>query len=133
MTDDTQANKQLVLDYLDAFATFDPASYEHFLTEDPVYQVGMTVRHGREGFAEVARMGRLLYPNGQEQNIRHRVIAEGDAVSILNTVIAVTNKGEPYENIYALFFEIEDGKIAKQVELLDFRVAADKFDLSVIA
>ena len=91
------------------------------------------VRHGREGFAEVARLGRLLYPNGQEQNIRHRVIAEGDAVSILNTVIAVTNKGEPYENIYALFFEIEDGKIAKQVELLDFRVAADKFDLSVIA
>lgn len=31
-----------------------------------------------------------------------------------------------------MFYEVVDGKIATQVEMLDFRVAADKFDLSVL-
>ena len=53
-------------------------------------------------------------------------------VAVLLTRRAVTNKGEDYENVYGMFFEIVDGKIQTQVELLDFRVAADKFDLSVL-
>ena len=31
-----------------------------------------------------------------------------------------------------MFYEVVDGKIATQVEMLDFRVAADKFDLSAL-
>jgi hypothetical protein len=31
-----------------------------------------------------------------------------------------------------MFFEVRDGKIQTQVELLDFRVALDKFDLSAL-
>ena len=32
-----------------------------------------------------------------------------------------------------MHFELEDGKIASQVEIMDFRVSNDKFDLSVLA
>lgn len=127
-----EQNKQVVLDFLEAYTTFDPAQYEHFLTDDPVYQVGMTVHQGREGFANVARFGRVLYPNGQSKRTLHHVAAEGDVVCVLMTVNAVTNAGKDYENVYAVHFELEDGKIAKQVEILDFRVSADKFDLSAL-
>ena len=36
------------------------------------------------------------------------------------------------ENLYALFFEVRDGTIHTQVEMLDFRVSAEQFDLSVL-
>ncbi len=133
MAGEAEKNKAIVLEYLDAFRTWDPARYEPYLTEHPVYQVGMTVHEGRKGFADVAHFGRTLYPNGQSGHTYHNIIAEGDSVAILMTVEAVTNKGADYRNIYAVVFDLEDGRIARQTEILDFRVAADKFDLSALA
>ena len=43
-----------------------------------------------------------------------------------------TNKVDDYENLYTLFFEVLDGTIHTQVEMLDFRVSAEKFDLSAL-
>lgn len=129
---DVEKNKALVLEYLDAFRTWDPAQYERYLTEHPVYQVGMTVHDGRAGFADVARFGSVLYPNGLT-NTFHNVIGEGDSVAILMTVEAVTNSGADYRNIYGVVFDLEDGLIARQTEVLDFRVSGDKFDLSALA
>ena len=77
--------------------------------------------------------GRLLYPKPDEAVVKHEVVLADDRwVSVLLTRRAVTNKREDYENVYAMFFEIVDGKIQTEVELLDFRVAAEKFDLSVL-
>jgi len=45
---------------------------------------------------------------------------------------APTNKVEDYRNTYTFFFEIRDGKIQTQVEMLDFRVSTESFDLSVL-
>ena len=45
---------------------------------------------------------------------------------------AVTNTGADYENIYTMFYEVKDGLIHTQVEMLDFRVSTDLFDLSVL-
>ena len=132
MATDTERNKQIVLDFLDAFTTFDAERYEPFLAEDPVYQVGMTVHQGRAGFADVARFGRILYPNGQDRRTVRYVAAEGDVVAMLVTIDATTNSGASYTNDYALFFVLEHGKIKLQVEILDFRVSADKFDLSAL-
>jgi hypothetical protein len=58
--------------------------------------------------------------------------ASGDWVSLLFIRRAPTNKVEDYENLYTLFFEVRDRKIHTQVEMLDFRVSAEKFDLSVL-
>jgi len=47
---------------------------------------------------------------------------------VLLTRGAVTNKGEDYENIYGMFFEVLEGKInPPPMGLLDFVVAAEKY------
>src|SRR3954470_23064121 len=114
---DAARNKQVVLEFLDAYTTFDPAVYERYLTEHPHYQVGLTQHPGREGFAEVARYARLLYPTGQDRRTIHHVVSEGDAVAVFMTVDATTNAGKSYTNDYAVFFVLEDGRIAKQIEM----------------
>jgi ketosteroid isomerase-like protein len=74
----------------------------------------------------------VLYPHGALRTSERRVVAEGSWVAMLTDREAVTNKGAHYENVYAMFFEVVDGRIATQVELLDFRVSSDKFDLSAL-
>ena len=126
-------NKALVVEYLEAYRTFDPQRYEPFLADEPLYRAGMNVRRGRDAFRANTEAGKLLYPKPEEAVVEHEVVLADDRwVSVLLTRRAVTNKGEDYENVYGMFFEIVDGKIQTQVELLDFRVAADKFDLSVL-
>jgi hypothetical protein len=39
----------------------------------------------------------------------------------------MTNKGEDYENIYGMFFEVLEGRSTPQMGLLDFVVAAEKY------
>jgi ketosteroid isomerase-like protein len=133
MTPETELNKALVLEYLEAFRTFDPSRYEPYLADDPLYRAGMNVRRGREAFRANTEAGKLLYPRPEEAVVEvEAAIADGDWVAVLLTRFAVTNKGEDYENVYGMFFEIVDGKIQTQVELLDFRVSTEKFDLSVL-
>jgi ketosteroid isomerase-like protein len=130
---DVEKNKKIVREFLDAYTTFDTERYEPMLAPNPTYQVGASIHPGKEGFLEVAKFGRLLYPNGFEKRTIQHIIGEGDVVSVLMTVEATTNANKAYKNDYALFFELEDGLIKRQVEILDFRVSADKFDLSVLA
>ena len=133
MTTQTEHNKALVLEYLEAFRTFDPARYEPYLADDPLYRAGMNVRRGREAFRANTEADKLLYPRPDEAVVDvEAAIADGDWVAVLLTRRAITNKGEDYENVYGMFFEVLDGKINTQVELLDFRVATEKFDLSVL-
>ena len=130
---DTAANKALVAEYMDAFGTFDPDVYYPYLAENPTYMAGMNIRQGREAFKANTDAGKLLYPRPDEAvNEILATIAEGDWVAVLLKRRAPTNKVEDYENIYGMFFEIKAGKIHTQVELLDFRVSSDKFDLTVL-
>jgi ketosteroid isomerase-like protein len=93
----------------------------------------MNVRRGREAFRANTEAGKLLYPRPEEAVVEiEAAMADGAWVAVLLTRRAVTNKGEDYENVYGMFFEVIDSKIHTQVELLDFRVAAEKFDLSVL-
>lgn len=125
-------NRQVVLDSVEAFGSFDPERYEPRLTQNPRYRIGKSVHDGRDGSAWAARMGRTLYPRGQSRRTAHSLIAQGDAVAALATVEAVTNKGEEYENVYALFFEFENGLISGQPEMLDFRYPAATLDVPAV-
>jgi ketosteroid isomerase-like protein len=127
-----ETNKQIVRDFIDAYTSFDTEKYEPYLAPNPTYQVGVSVHEGKEGFLRVAKYGRLLYPNGFDKHTIQHIIGEGDTVAVLMTVEATTNAGNAYRNDYALFFELQDGLIKRQVELMDFRVSTDKFDLSVL-
>ena len=124
-------NRAFVLEYLEKFTTFDPEQYDPYLAENPTYKAGMHISQGRDAFHANTRAGQILYPKPNEATREiHAVLADGDWVAILLTRTAVTSKGEDYENIHGLFFEVRDDKIHTQVELLDFRVAEAKFDLT---
>jgi hypothetical protein len=93
----------------------------------------MNIRQGREAFHANTNAGKILYPRPEEASREILAsLATGDWVSILLMRRAPTNKVEDYENIYGLFFEVRDRKIHTQVELLDFRVSTEKFDLSAL-
>jgi ketosteroid isomerase-like protein len=94
---------------------------------------GMNIRRGRDAFKANTDAGRILYREPESATNEHlAVIAEGDWVAVLLKRRARTNKVDDYENLYGMFYEVIDGKIATQVEILEFRVAADKFDLSAL-
>jgi hypothetical protein len=133
MSEQSERNKALVLEYMDAFRTFDPELYYPYLAESPTYMAGMNVRRGREAFKANTDAGKLLYPNPAAATNDHiAVIADGDWVAVLLMRRAETNKVKDYENIYGMFYEVVDGRIQTQVELMDFRVSTEKFDLSVL-
>jgi ketosteroid isomerase-like protein len=131
--DDAERNLAIVREYRQAFGTFDPARYEPFLAAEPVYHAGMTMRRGRAAYHQNTGAGRVLYPFGALRTGERRVVAEGDWIAMLLDREAVTNADAHYENLYAMFFELRGGLVQTQVELLDFRVAAAKFDLGALA
>jgi hypothetical protein len=133
VSEQSERNKTLVFEYMAAFRTFDPDLYFPYLAEEPLYMAGMNIRRGRDAFKANTDAGRILYPEPESATNEHlAVIAEGDWVAVLLKRRARTNKVDDYENLYTMFYEVIDGKIATQVEMLDFRVAADKFDLSAL-
>jgi len=133
MSEHSERNKAVVLDYMEAFRTFDPDVYYPFLAEEPLYMAGMNIRRGREAFKANTDAGKVLYPDpAGATNEYLAVLADGDWVAVLLKRRAETNKVKDYENIYGMFYEVIDGKIHTQVELMDFRVAMEQFDLSAL-
>ena len=133
MSEQSERNKALVLEYMEKFRTFDPEEYFPYLVENPTYLAGANEYHGREAFQANTDAGKLLYPKPDEaENEYLAVLADGDWVAVLLKRRAVTNTGADYENIYTMFYEVKDCLIHTQVEMLDFRVSTDLFDLSVL-
>jgi ketosteroid isomerase-like protein len=126
------AARRLVLEFLDAFLRFEPGTIDDFLIGDPIHRVGMTRRTGRDAFREIARMGRILYPHGIADRVHHVLVSDGSTVATLVSLRAETHLGVAYENLYGMFFDVHDGRIASMVELLDSRVAATAFDLAAL-
>ena len=129
-----ERNRALVLEYMEKFRTFDPDQYFPYLAESPTYRAGANTYQGREAFKRNTDAGKLLYPDPESAtNEMLAVLADGDWVAVLLVRRARTNKVDDYENVYAMFYEVIDGLIHTQVEMLDFRVSTDKFDLSVLS
>ena len=125
--DKAEHHRKLIRDWFDLFCTFDPAQYEHMVEADAYYKVAHSEYHGREGFGTVAKMSRFLYPNGLNFEINDMIV-EDYKVATRVTTRAVTNKGEDYENYYAVHFLISDeGRIAELYEYTDTAYAQEKF------
>jgi ketosteroid isomerase-like protein len=119
-------NRELVLAFLEAFGTFQPDKFLHFMTDDPTWRVFQNERRGRQAIAELADIAATLYPTGAEREIQ-AVVAEGDWVVVQSILRAITNKGEDYENYYVLIFELRDGRIDAVSEYLNSAYAQSKF------
>jgi ketosteroid isomerase-like protein len=125
-------NARIVLEYRDAFSSFEPGRYEPFLAEHPAYHAGMNHKMGRTAFHQNTGAGRVLYPHGALRQEDLRVIADGDWVAVLSEREAITNSGAHYENLYGMFYEVRGGFVQTQVELMDFRVSTALFDLTAL-
>jgi ketosteroid isomerase-like protein len=119
-------NRELVLAFLEAFGTFEPDKFVHFMTDDPTWRVFQSERRGRQAIAELAAIAAGLYPTGAAREIQ-AVVSEGDRVVVQSILRAVTNKGENYENYYVLIFELRDGRIDTVWEYLNSAYAQSKF------
>jgi ketosteroid isomerase-like protein len=119
-------NTQIVLDFLEAFATYDPDKFLPFMTDDPTWRVFQSERRGRQALVELAAIATALYPTGAAREIQS-VVSEGDRVVVQSILRAVTNKGEDYENYYVLIFELRDGRIDTVWEYLNLVYAQSKF------
>jgi len=151
----SEDNVALVHRYHEAFTSFDPDVYGPFLSDDPVYHAAMTMRRGAAAYHQNTGSGRVLYPfgalgsaerrtvgegswvaslipNGIAERIHHVLVSNGQTVATLVTMRAVTNKGIDYTNLYGMFFDVHQGRIATMIEVLDGRVAAEAFDLTAI-
>ena len=92
----------------------------------------MTKRTGRQAFLDIARMGRILYPDGIAERTHHVLVSDGRTVATLVSMRARTNKGVDYENLYGMFLDIHDGRVVSFIEVLDGRVADAAFDLTAL-
>ena len=126
------AAKRTALAFLDAFLSFEPDTFLPLLVDDPAHQVGMTRRSGRAAFEEIARIGRLLYPNGIAERSHHVLVSDGRTVATLMSIRPRTNAGVDYENLYGVFLDVHDGRVITFIEVLDQRVAAAAFDLRAL-
>ena len=123
---ESSSNRQFVLDFLEAFGTYDPDKFLHFMTDDPTWRVFQSERRGRQAIVELAAIAARLYPTGAAREIQ-AVVSEGDRVVVQSILRAVTNKGEDYENFYVLIFELRDGLIDTVWEYLNLVYAQSKF------
>lgn len=126
-------NKNLVLQCMAAMSTFERDAYEPFLADEPVYWVGMHRQVGKKAVHSNLAAGRVLYPQPEAATTEViTILADGDWVAVLMIRRAPTNRVANYENMYAIFCEVIDGKIATIVENLDTALAAQSFDFSAL-
>ena len=124
---------RVVLDFLDAYLAFAPDRFLDRLVADPGHQVGMTRRRGRDAYVAMAEAGRVLYPDGISGRTHHVLVSDGVTVATLMSLRARTHLGVDYENLYGIFVDVHDGRVANLVEVYDSRVADEAFDLSVLS
>jgi len=131
--DSREANKKLVMEAMAAMNTFEKAAYEPFLADEPVYWVGMNRQVGREAIHANIDAARVLYPHPEAATTEVIAsLADGNWVAVLLIRRSPTNLVANYENMYAMFYEVIDGKIVTFVENLDMSLVAQSFDFSAL-
>lgn len=129
-----EENKKLVMECMAAMNTFEREAYEPFLADEPVYWVGMHRQAGKEAVHSNLAAGRVLYPRPEAATTEViTTLADGNWVAVLMIRRAPTNLISDYENMYAIFYEVIDGKIATMVENLDTALAERSFDFSALS
>lgn len=124
---------RVVLEFLDAYLAFESDGFVDRLVADPIHQVGTTRRSGRDAYRAMAAAGRVLYPDGIADRTHHVLVSDGATVATLMSLRARTHLGVDYENLYGIFCDVHDGRVASLIEVYDSRVADAAFDLSVLA
>lgn len=85
----------------------------------PAALPGGGVYQGRESLIGMLDYSDGVYQRGSLRFDREPAIVEGDRAAWRFTLSAVTIGGEAYNNRYACFIKVQDGRIIEMEELLD--------------
>ncbi|MBM4384183.1 MAG: nuclear transport factor 2 family protein [Deltaproteobacteria bacterium] len=120
----SDANKQLVRDYLRAMASGDPKLPELF-TEDVTWWVPPSsplggLRQGKAAVLELMGSGIGLYDTTVPFGIEvEAIVADEDWVALQMVMTARTARGAAYRNYYHWAFRIRGGRICAVKEYVD--------------
>lgn len=116
MQDVLEANKNLVLKFIQAFSDGDVETSVECLSTDAVtYAKGFGVLSGPRPYeiiiATTAKFKDII-PTGLQPDFL-TVIAQGDRVAVEFEGHATLSNGEEYNNEYCMVFTVKDGRITK--------------------
>lgn len=123
-----EKNKQLVVEFMEAFSGKDFDRYLSMIAEDGTYEImGNSVMSGvfsKSEFTEAVHGSVNSFPESIQFKIRG-LTAEEDRVSMEAWGSAKTADGGDYNNIYHLSFVIKDRKIKEVREYLCTKLVND--------
>ena len=124
MTEETKANSELVLRYMERAQAMDVDGAMGCLAEECVRvfpRPGIHAEPETRGRAAIlAKLPHLtLYERGSLRMKVENILADGSLVAVQFVLRATTARGEPYENFYFHLFECHDGLITKFWEYND--------------
>lgn len=121
---ETEASRQLVLDYFAAQGAGDQAKIEEILDENVVWRppasAGFGAPKGRnEVLAVMAEAGQKFFDLSTMKADVKWIVAEGDKVVVRQHAAAKAANGKHYENEYVWIYVCRDGKIVEIEEHTD--------------
>ena len=126
-----EKNKQLVVEFMEAFSSLDFDRFLSMMAEDGTWEImGDGVMSGlfsKAEFAEAARGSVNIYPEGIQLEVRG-LTAEGERVAMESVGSAKTIDGRDYNNVYHQLFVIKNGKIKEVREYLCSKLANDALE-----
>lgn len=129
---DTERNKQIAREFLQASAVHDAERLGALMCEDATYwTIGkphLFGYAGERGKAEICKYMATpsIFTGGASVSFG-AVTAEDDRVAIEAEMRGVTPDGRTYTNVYHYLFTFRDGKILRVKEYLDTQAAAEFF------
>lgn len=126
----TEANKQTVLKFLEVFSSGDVEGILDMLDDSATWWVAGTIP--LSGTKSKKEFGEML--SGVAENCKgpitltpHAVTAEGERIAVETESYAELNNGRIYNNHYHFLFIVRDGKIHAVKEYLDTMHTNDIF------
>ena len=116
-------NKALVSESFEAWRTGKGSPFDLLKDEATWTIVGRSVKaktySTKEAFlSEVIRPFNARMRGGFTPSVRH-IYADGDTVIVYFDAAGTARDGKPYENTYAWFLDMQDGKVTKAVAFFD--------------
>lgn len=119
---ETEASRQLVLDYYDAQG--DPDKLARILADDVEWTTPATApvpgANGRDAVLKLmAEAGGRFFDMDTMESETRGVVADGDTVVVLQSMRCVAANGRDYSNEYIWVFKCAGGRIVRMEEHLD--------------
>ncbi|MCB2052021.1 MAG: nuclear transport factor 2 family protein [Novosphingobium sp.] len=124
MVTNTEANKKVIDQLLEAFSRGDVPALVEMMTDDATWWVSgridrLSGTYGRDDFARLVEGAKSAYKTGALKIWSTGMVAEGDKVAVEAESHAELLNGRIYSNFYHLLVTVRDGKVASVKEYCD--------------